>query len=290
MRVRLLAALIALSFAACGSPDRARDASERRGPEDPSSGNASGMYRATGTVLEEGGATPVLCLGGVNESLPPQCSGIPIKGWDWNAVDDEESAAATTWGSYVLTGSYDGETVILATVRPASEESAAHEDPIESACSTPPGGWSVSDPDRTSEPALQSAIASARAEPDHAGAWIAYIEEPTEERVEPQNIILNLAFTGEIEAHKADIRQIWGGPLCVVAFEHTLKELRRIQDEIGEIAGAEFDLELLSTSMNEYRNVVEIGVVVIDPATRERIDTRYGEGVVEVTPQLQPLP
>jgi hypothetical protein len=78
--------------------------------------------------------------------------------------------------------------------------------------------------------------------------------------------------------------------LCIVAFEHTLRELRRIQNEIQEIGESEFDLEVLSTGTNEYGNVVEISVVVIDPATQAEIDARYESGVVEVTPQLVPLP
>jgi hypothetical protein len=37
-------------------------------------------------------------------------------------------------------------------------------------------------------------------------------------------------------------------------------------------------------------NVVEVGVVVIDPQTRAKLDDRYGAGAVHVFPFLQPVP
>jgi hypothetical protein len=71
-------------------------------------------------VLEEASADPVLCLGVVLDSLPPQCGGIPIVGWDWDAVSGEESAGGTTWGSFEVTGYYDGETFILIEAGPSA--------------------------------------------------------------------------------------------------------------------------------------------------------------------------
>jgi hypothetical protein len=43
------------------------------------------------------------------ESYPPQCSGPDILGWDWAAVDGEESASGVTWGAYAVQGTWDGE-------------------------------------------------------------------------------------------------------------------------------------------------------------------------------------
>ncbi|HET6672874.1 MAG TPA: hypothetical protein VFG92_05810 [Agromyces sp.] len=64
---------------------------------------------AVGTVLEKDG-TPMLCLGAIAESYPPQCSGPEIVGWDWAAVDGEQTASGVTWGSYAVWGDWDGET------------------------------------------------------------------------------------------------------------------------------------------------------------------------------------
>ena len=46
-------------------------------------------------------------------SLPPQCSGLAVVGWDWNAVENEQAANAITWGSWQVTGTYDGERFTL---------------------------------------------------------------------------------------------------------------------------------------------------------------------------------
>ena len=63
---------------------------------------------AVGTVLELDG-TPMLCLGAIAESYPPQCGGTTVIGWDWAAVDGEETASDVTWGTYAVWGDWDGE-------------------------------------------------------------------------------------------------------------------------------------------------------------------------------------
>ena len=48
----------------------------------------------------------------MDASLPPRCGGPEVAGWDWDAVE-AESASGTTWGSYVLVGTFDGGTFTL---------------------------------------------------------------------------------------------------------------------------------------------------------------------------------
>ena len=242
-------------------------------------------YEATGTVLEAEGAGPVLCLGAIADSLPPQCGGIPIEGWDWDAVSGQELAARATWGNYTVTGLYDGETFTLieaAPPRPPKRD----DDPIEPGCSQPAGGWVLPDADRASDVDYEKAIREARKEPDFSGAWVDYIGAPSEFNEE---IILTLAFTGDLTRHEEQARETWGGPLCVVRHEKTYRELRRIQNELHEIWKREFGLEVLASGTYEYRGVVAIEVLIVDAATQEELDARYGAGVVEVTAQLRPI-
>lgn len=67
---------------------------------------------AVATVLESDG-TPMLCLGAIAESYPPQCSGPTVIGWDWAAVDGEETASGVTWGAYAVWGDWDVEMFTL---------------------------------------------------------------------------------------------------------------------------------------------------------------------------------
>lgn len=244
-------------------------------------------YAGTGMVLEEEGHEPVFCLGGVRTSLPPQCGGVRLVGWDWDAVEDEESASGATWGTYELTGFYDVDSFEVVEAGPPSPPSDDHDDEIATACPEPEGGWKSPNPDLTSEEDRQRAIAAARAETDFAGAWIDYIGEPTE-FADPKDNILDLAFTGDLERHERDARKLWGGPLCLSQHKHTLKRLREIQEEAAHLV-EERGLQVTWSSSSENRNVVELGVDVIDAATQEELDRRYGEGTVEVSAQLQPV-
>lgn len=69
---------------------------------------ADGEVIGQGTVIQVGDTVPQLCLGAVAESFPPQCSGPEIVGWDWGSVDLEETASDVTWGTFAVTGLWDG--------------------------------------------------------------------------------------------------------------------------------------------------------------------------------------
>ncbi len=60
-----------------------------------------------GTVIQVGDAAPELCLGAIAESFPPQCSGIPLREWDWELYPGSETAAGTTWGAYAVFGAWE---------------------------------------------------------------------------------------------------------------------------------------------------------------------------------------
>jgi hypothetical protein len=230
----------------------------------------------------------MLCLGMLLESLPPQCGDVPISNWSWEDVPGEEELSGTTWGRYHLMGTYDGETFAVIETGPPQSQPPDHGDPIDTPCPEPKGGWAATDPGRTTEADRQAATEAAGAEPDFAGLWVDYVEEPDPEAMEDpgtEGMILNVAFTGDIERHTAEIGQVWGGPLCVVQHTRTEAELRRIQNDL-EPSADEIGIQVLWSSAAVVENVVEVGVVAIDPQKREKLDDRYGEGAVRVFPAL----
>lgn len=102
----LLGAVLLLALSGCGPI-----APPGENPQDPQPtvDSPSEELIGQGTVLQKDGSPPMFCLGPVMESYPPQCSGPEIIGWDWSAVEQEESSGGVTWGTYAVQGTWDGE-------------------------------------------------------------------------------------------------------------------------------------------------------------------------------------
>ena len=277
----LLSAMVVL-LAACGG-----DTSVSTG--DGSRDDDTIYTASSATVLESRDHGPQLCLGGVQESLPPQCGGPDIVGWDWGDVDDEESVSGVTWGEYSVTGTWDGERLTL-TEKPAPP--VRHDGPTKdfsTPCDPPEGGWQPSDPATTTYDTQDAAINYAQAQPEFGGAWIDQLspgsdsDRPEEGANDPSSIVLNLRFTDELERHEAEVRRRWGGALCVTAADHPLSELRAIQTEVGtEMEG------VLFSSVDEVNGIVEVGVVIATQEMQRSLDDKYGEGLVKLSGTLQP--
>jgi hypothetical protein len=137
MRTALALTAILLAFAGCGSSggDVARDpgGSASEPPATPSGPPApvpAGLVRTLNlaTVMDKG--TAELCLGAITESYPPQCGGPEITNWDWSEHGHWafEQQGDIRWGTYLVTGTWDGtslevtETIPGAVYDPASPE------------------------------------------------------------------------------------------------------------------------------------------------------------------------
>lgn len=293
---RVTVLLAALALSGCGdevSTDPAGSSSwdENQGLVED---NYSGRFQVTTTVLESPGQGPELCAGGVAESLPPQCGGPEIAGWDWDAVD-AESASGTTWGEYTLTGTWDGARFTL--TEPAEppvplEGSDAWETDFSTPCPEPEGGWRPVDPATATDADLQAALALARESPDFAGSWVdqSYLDTlaPDASDIErevaandPARLVLNLRFTRDLEAREQEVRAVWGGALCVSAAERTEADLRAIQEEMSDVPG------FLGSGVTE--GAVQVSVLVARVSTQRELDDRHGAGVVRLVGALQPI-
>lgn len=251
-------------------------------------------HTATTTVLESPDHGPELCLGGVLTSLPPQCGGPAVLGWDWEVVGGEKSVDGTTWGTFTVTGTWDGDAHTLTlTERPTTPGQPAPAErgqtPASTPCPAPEGGWGVVDGSTTSDASLQAAIDHARSEPTVGGVWVDQSINPAvdgvprdESRVnDPSRLVLNVSFTGDLGRQEGALREIWGGALCVSKASRGAVDRARIRAEVeAEVA------TLLFSSVDEIAGRVEIGVPV-DDGLQQRFDERYGTGVVSVQPQLR---
>jgi hypothetical protein len=97
---------------------------------------------------------------------------------------------------------------------------------------------------------------------------------------DPTLQVLNIAVTGDVEAADADLRRLWGGPLCVSRSANTERELLRIRDELPDVPG------VLSSTVGEDR--VGLTVVYDDGALQAQLDGEYGPDKVRVWSRLRP--
>ena len=273
-----------LILAACG--DDAADVASDDPPTTTGAHADDTVYETSATVLDSDDHGPQLCLGGVADSYPPQCGGPDIVGWDWSTVE-AESANGTTWGSYSLTGSWDGETFTV--TGPVGEPDFSDQGgptDFSTPCDEPDGGWTVVDEATATDAGLRAAQEYAQSQSGLGGPWVDQSINPAGEESgfnDPTKLILNVKFTADLDRHEAELRNRFGGPLCVIESERTEAELRRLQDDLY----AELDAHFASVDI--IRGVVEFGVVVADPTLQAELDDAHGAGVVELIGALRPV-
>ena len=76
--------------------------------------------RDLATVIDTG--SPELCLGPMAESFPPQCGGPALRGWDWarHGRGTAQQEGEVRWGSFAVTGRWDGTSLEVTEAVPAS--------------------------------------------------------------------------------------------------------------------------------------------------------------------------
>jgi hypothetical protein len=245
-------------------------------------------YTATGTVLEDERHGPQFCAG-VAQSLPPQCSGIDLVGWDWSSVK-HEAHDGVKWGEYTVVGTWDGTRITLTESPQAPRpDDSGDGSAFASPCPTPEGGWKPVDPAKATEKALQAAMRIARKSPRYAGTWVdqSYLGDGPIKEFEandPTKLVLNFMFTGDIEGHEQRVRKVWGGALCVSPAKRTAAELNAVQRKVNkEIQGIQ------SSGVSVFENRVDVTVFVVTEELQQKLDSRYGPGTVRVWGVFEPV-
>lgn len=300
MTTRLvLAATLVLSATLVGCAD---DSSSRAvDPDRPSQVQrptevpaADGPVRTRGPVLVlDDGDGPEVCLDAVALSDPPQCSGLPLVGWEWREHPEHERSNGTRWGDYALTGTFDGTAFTPTEAVPASLHDEDPEEPetdLTTRCEEPGGGWSVVDAALTTPETMDEAFRVAQTLPGYAGGWMGQSINPAstssdpgafEEMNDPTQVIINVALTQDLEAGERRLREVWGGALCVVEAQHTERELQQVYDALSDLPG-------VLGGGSDAIDSVELSVLYDDGSIQAWADQEYGEGLVTVVPALVP--
>jgi hypothetical protein len=266
VRRGLLIAFVAVVLAAGSGPDDERStASTTSVPEEPAD-----LYEASATVLESPEHGPELCLGGMEESLPPQCGGPAVLGWDWAAVDGEDSASGTTWGDYHVVGTWDGEALTVTEAPGPPRYDDAPDPGFTPVCDEPTG-----DPEM---PPIETWSTDGIA--DLVRVFVS--QDPW---------VLNVVVRpGGAEAAEAEVRRSWPGLLCVAErAEPTAAELDAVQSEVDALFDEESPLgQPLSSGTFGTQPFVSVSVVVLTDEGRAYAEERWGD-LVQVTGRLQPV-
>ena len=268
MSMRRIAALVLLGMlAACGDPDAATEPDAP--PEDR-------RYEASLTVLESPEHGPELCHS-VAESLPPQCGGLPIEGWDWSAVESE-SANGTTWGEYHVVGTFDGERFTLTEPAGVPRRGQPEEHDFSPGCDDP----EVVDPSH-GQAQLEAALSqSEEGIPGQIGTWISRPEADG-----AGTFVATVVVTsGHREEAIAFVRQRYGGPLCLIERDITQAEIDQVQQELHE-ENDDVRLRALGSAYDLVTGRLWADVWVADEDTTAYARERWGD-LVELRGILQP--
>ena len=279
--MRILAAaavLTVLGATACSTEAEMRavdPASGSGAAADASSGEVpqpvpDGEVRTSGLVMViDEGDGPELCLGAVAESYPPQCGGPALADFDWGDAGSEE-ASGVRWGSYALTGTFDGTTFTVTDAIPAAlydTMAAPEEEPLAAACDDP----TTTDTAKATPEDLDATLAAASALPTYASAWLT-------------GNTINVAVTEDAEGAEAELRTTWGGMLCVTTVERTDADLNEVNQELQAALG-----EQLLTSGSTSPDSLDAQVVFDDGSIQEWADATYGDGLVRISSALVPV-
>ena len=289
----LAALALCVPLVACGdqtaatSPSRQAAAATGELPSSIPVPEGEVATRGPVTVLDDGDGAE-LCLGGVAESLPPQCGGPSIVGWDWaNHDGDYEDVRGVRWGDFVVIGIFDGSTVTPNEVVPADEYEAppAEDAPHETTCREPAGGWVV-DPGRAGMADYEAAMRVARRLDGFASSFVDTSRDPRSPQQMDQDFsdgiddaswwIVNVAVTKDPAAAEAAIREVWGGGVCVTTSKVTERELRGVQRAIHDADVPGF----LSSGVHD--DAVHLGVAHDDGSIQAWADEEFSDGLVEV--------
>jgi hypothetical protein len=216
-------------------------------------------------------------MGGVAESLPPQCRGIPVDGLDWSDVEGAQSLRGTTWAETRLVGTFDGQRFIL-TEPPSRYIQPQPEDRDSSpACDAPEGV------DRG--PRVPTfAYADFDASGEVVALWVTNPDSPDWDGPFVVNVAVRPGHAASIEAM---VRSTYDGHPCVVERDGpTHHELRAILNRLPEMLAPE---PMWWGAPDPRRGVVTAGVTVVTDDLQRRVDEEFGAGRVELRGTLRPI-
>ncbi|WP_336275920.1 non-homologous end-joining DNA ligase LigD [Nocardioides sp. B-3] len=177
---------------------------------------------------------------------PPHCDDADLPGWDWSqhegAYTESEGVRS---GTFVLTGSFDGDSFTATDVQPPVRTEHTFDFTIP--CPEPAGGWQVLDPSRTTNETALEVGNVADGLPGFAMRVVSRTDGSPAPG-SPEETVVTVHVTEDPAGAERKLREVWGGMLCVAEVAHSQAELTRVQQELIGLPG------LLSVSAGSLDN------------------------------------
>lgn len=242
-----------------------------------------GRYRATFTVLENLQHGPQLCQT-VGDSDPPTCEGPDVLGWAWTGLD-ATSRRGTTYGGFVVTGTWDGARFTLTEApRRAGDADRRIDDTAQSQpgteCAIPEDGWpaepwaAAADPRLAQDQLLYDTEQAARAVAGYGGMWL--------DR-QPDVAIVNISTTGDSTSMTDAVRAVYSGPLCVSRAALAETTLLQMQDDL---AG---EPNVLYSLPDPVTGTLKVVAMAATTEFQQQCDAEFGPGAVVLIGLLEPI-
>lgn len=239
------------------------------------------MHVAAGTVLDAPGKGPRLCLGTVQLSLPPRCSGPAVTGWDWAPLVDKETWTGTTWGQFIVAGTFDPATFTFAISDPPEPATPdmldeAWEVPdTATACAKPRRGWPAAG--RITDDQADRILAWLAKNPDLGGAWVDF---------RSRYRVLNVRFARNPRTNRLALKKRYRGNLCLMTGGPPRTRLvRAMRDALNTIPA----YNRLGAAIHDADGHVAVDVVFDDGTLQRDFDARYGVELVDVRSHIKTL-
>ncbi len=99
----------------------------------------------------------------------------------------------------------------------------------------------------------------------------------------PGHRVLNVSTAGDLAAMESAVRQVWGGALCVSPAQRSEADLARVREEVeASVAPLVLDVQL-----DAKAGRVTATALLAREADQQRLDERYGPGVVRLSSVLR---
>lgn len=181
-------------------------------PTGPTVGPRS-VLTGQGVIRQLDDDPPVLCLGPVAQSYPPQCSGPLIFGLDWTEMPDYRDVQGVRWGEARVVGTYDGQAFTL--IRPPIRSRYPFEPDL--AMGAPEADQLCDDPFEGSEADFDGlSVEASRARDDVAATLEAsqsYVSSFSTNGKSVLNVVL--VQGADVADMQTWVRKVWPGGLCI---------------------------------------------------------------------------